>query len=83
MSALDYKKGIVDCTVDVDTSKVKGKTVIITGGTYSVNRRRTSLLTNNPGAKGMGEQAVRAFAKAGYVCTRYLNLAFEHHRVAP
>jgi len=52
MSFPEYKKGVVECTSNVDSSSLKDKSVIVTGG-----------------AKGMGEEAVRAFNKAGAFVT--------------
>lgn len=63
-----YKKGVVDCTIPPDLSHVAGKSIVITGGT----KMRLSkpihdlILRNGLGASGMGEQATRAFARAGY-----------------
>jgi len=72
MSYPAYRKGIVDCESEVDLSKVKGKSVVVTGGmqpSQSSDQQRESKnaqsLMNTAGAKGMGEEAVRAFAKAG------------------
>lgn len=57
--------GPVDCTIPPDPSKLKGKSVIVTGGMISSN-----LTKHNPdqciGANGMGETTVREFAAAGY-----------------
>lgn len=64
MSFPEYKKGTIDCTVDVDTSHVKGR------AWSSLDVRRLESRTSAPyaiGAKGIGKEAVRAFAKAGSV----------------
>lgn len=58
--------GPVDCAIPLDPSKLKGKSVIVTGGMLS-----SICIKYVPdqciGANGMGETTVREFAAAGYV----------------
>lgn len=58
--------GPVDCTIPPDPSKLKGKSVIVTGGMFSSICIK-SLPDQCIGANGMGETTVREFAAAGYV----------------
>ncbi|CAI7570895.1 unnamed protein product [Penicillium crustosum] len=62
-----YKKGVVDCTIPPDLSHVAGKSIVITGGTKIRLSKpiHDLILRNGLGASGMGEQATRAFARAG------------------
>jgi NAD(P)-dependent dehydrogenase (short-subunit alcohol dehydrogenase family) len=67
--------GPVDCTIPADPSKLKGKSVIVTGGEQSPSSvllpvSRKSLTKHAlPGANGMGETTVRQFAAAGAYVT--------------
>jgi hypothetical protein len=63
-----YKnQGPVDCSSDFDESKVKGKSVIVTGGNGSVYPTNTYFfcLISPTGANGLGKAYVLAFVKAG------------------
>jgi NAD(P)-dependent dehydrogenase (short-subunit alcohol dehydrogenase family) len=57
--------GAVNCDVDFDTSHVKGKTAIVTGGP-STHVKLYRWLTFEPGANGIGEAYTRDLIKAGY-----------------
>jgi NAD(P)-dependent dehydrogenase (short-subunit alcohol dehydrogenase family) len=64
--------GPVDCTIPPDPTKLKGKSVIVTGGKpFPVPSRVRPSLTKHStsGANGMGETTVRQFAAAGAYVT--------------
>ncbi|KAJ5090277.1 adam [Penicillium argentinense] len=55
----------VKCDVDVNTSMVKDKTAIVTGGTFSCDFRLQGPRLIYSGANGLGEAYVRALLAAG------------------
>jgi hypothetical protein len=57
--------GPVDCTIPSDPSKLKGKSVIVTGGILLSPKAVAQSLADYIGANGMGETTVRKFAEAG------------------
>lgn len=59
--------GAVDTDVDVDTSRVKGLTAVVTGGmvNHSYSSLMSLMLTESQGANGIGEAYTRALVQAG------------------
>jgi hypothetical protein len=62
-----YEKGhVVDCDVAPNLTTLKRKSVIITGGSSCLCKNpKVAMAKLWPGADGLGETYVRAFASAG------------------
>ena len=62
-----FNSGAIDTDVEIDSSKVAGKTAIVTGGILNSSslKYQNEYSPNSSGANGIGEAYTRALVKAG------------------
>lgn len=71
-----YRDVVVDCSTPPDTTGLKGKSVVITGGKWTLHIWLAKKLTLLTGAHGMGAATVRGFSKFGSVLTQSRSLHY-------